>query len=267
MNAMQKLDYVVGLDLGQTQDFSAVAVLERRWCLDDTAGRLVAHYAVRHLHRWPLGTAYPVIVADVAALVATPPLDHPYLAIDQTGVGSAVIDMLRLARPKAALRPVLITAGHAVSTDEAGVFHVAKKELVGVVQVLMGQRRLQIADLPERDRLAKEMLAFKVKVASRGMRRSNRGESGTTTISSWRWRWPPGWGSGRGRRLRRRRWRGHGGGHGRKDAGFGAGEARIVRARKMLVCCPPLMRLSCHSGIPEFWSHWQNFDCHLLQAR
>jgi hypothetical protein len=49
-----------------------------------------------------------------------------------------------------------------------GVCHVAKKELVGVLQVLLGQRRLQIADLPERDLLAKELLAFKVKVTVAG---------------------------------------------------------------------------------------------------
>lgn len=176
INATRKPDYVVGLDLGQTQEFSAVAVLERSWRRDETADRLVSHYAVRHLHRWQLATPYPAIMADVAGLVATPPLDHPYLAVDQTGVGSAVLDMLRQARPKAILRPALITAGHAVSVDEAGVFHVAKKELVGVLQVLLGQRRLQIADLPLRELLAKELMSFKAKVTV----------AGDETLDSWR---------------------------------------------------------------------------------
>lgn len=85
----EKPVYVVGLDLGQTQELSAIAVLERLWRRDDTANRLVSHYAVGHLHRWPLGTPYPAIMADVVALVATPTLGHPYLAVDQSGVGSA----------------------------------------------------------------------------------------------------------------------------------------------------------------------------------
>ena len=48
-------------------------------------------YAVRFLRRWPLGTRYPAIVADVVGLLACPPLPRSPLAIDQTGVGRPVV--------------------------------------------------------------------------------------------------------------------------------------------------------------------------------
>ena len=88
--------YAVGLDLGQAQDYSALAVVEH-------AGRSRDRpLLVRHLHRWPLGTAYPAIVADVAATLAAPPLPAgAVLAIDRTGVGRAVFDLFAAA----AIRP------------------------------------------------------------------------------------------------------------------------------------------------------------------
>ena len=48
----------VGLDLGQSQHYSALVVLEPT----DVS-------LVRYLHRWPLGTSYPVIVSDVDAIM------------------------------------------------------------------------------------------------------------------------------------------------------------------------------------------------------
>src|SRR5262245_12677106 len=99
-------EWTLGLDLGQAADFTALAALERSWRpapAPGDPGKRVTHYALRYLRRWPLKTAYPDIVADVAALVKTPPLDWPKLAVDQTGVGRAVVDMFRKAQPAAAL--------------------------------------------------------------------------------------------------------------------------------------------------------------------
>ena len=76
--------FFVGLDLGQAQDFTAAAILER----PDPRERV---YAARHLQRWPLGTSYPEIVADVVQMVRrlTP---APILAVDATGVGRPVVE-------------------------------------------------------------------------------------------------------------------------------------------------------------------------------
>ena len=49
--------FLVGLDLGQASDPSAVAVLEQTWLPDPFAPKeKVNHYACRHLERIKLGT-------------------------------------------------------------------------------------------------------------------------------------------------------------------------------------------------------------------
>jgi hypothetical protein len=91
-------------------------------------------------------------------------LDSRTLAIDQTGVGRAVVDIFRDADVDATLFPVLITWGANVHFGDDGAYHVPKKELVSVLQVLLQGGRLTIAKLPERETLVKELLAFRVKV-------------------------------------------------------------------------------------------------------
>jgi hypothetical protein len=153
--------YFSGLDLGQQQDYTALAVAERTTHPDpDRPGKTVWHFAVRHLHRWPLGTAYPAIVADVRALFAAPPLSGSALAVDQTGVGRPVVDLFRSAGIAASLRPVTITGGEGGSGGT-----VAKKHLVGAVQVPLQARRLKVAEsLPLAPVLAEELGLFRVKV-------------------------------------------------------------------------------------------------------
>jgi hypothetical protein len=102
-------------------------------------------------------------VDDVVELVATEPLVNPKLAVDITGVGRAVLDVLRKAGPRAWIRPVLITAGHQI-TEEDDTHHAPKKELVSTLQVLLQGRRFKVAPLCERELLVKELVNFKVKV-------------------------------------------------------------------------------------------------------
>jgi hypothetical protein len=116
--------------------------------------------------RLPLRTPYPAaIAADIAALVAQPPLVCPLLVIDQRGVGRAVADLFRPADLKARLRPTRITAGHAVTCVE-GVWQVARQELASVLQTLLQGRRLKIAAVPARQTLAEELSAFPVKATA-----------------------------------------------------------------------------------------------------
>lgn len=156
------LTHILGLDLGQSSDPTALCVLERTSRPGDGANA----YACRHLRRWPLGTPYPQIVDDVAALAARPELQAPTLVCDQTGVGRAVVDMFR-PRVACAFRPVTITAGATVTRHEGGEFHVPKKDLVATLQVLLGHRRLTVAaSMPEAETLVRELQNFRVKVTA-----------------------------------------------------------------------------------------------------
>jgi hypothetical protein len=160
-------DYLIGVDLGQARDSSALAILERVWkAHPDYPDRALSHYAIRHLRRWPLHTSYTVVTADLADLVRMPPLNWPVLVVDQTGVGQAVVDFLAKAQLSASLVPVVITSGRGVSWGDSRGWHVPKKALVSCLQVLLESRRLQVAALPERTLLMQELLAFRVKITA-----------------------------------------------------------------------------------------------------
>jgi hypothetical protein len=87
------------------------------------------------------------------------------LVVDQTGVGRAVVDMLRQA--VGWVVPVTITGGHAVTQAEDRSWHVPKKELVTCLQVVMQSRRLQIArSLPDAATLVRELQNFQIKITA-----------------------------------------------------------------------------------------------------
>jgi hypothetical protein len=151
--------FFAGLDLGQAQDFTALAVVE---ATDQAAGR---SYAVRHLERWQLKTAYPAIVDDVARLFEQPPLTGAPLCVDATGVGRAVVDLFRTSKIHGRLMPITLTGSEKRPVPAEGGWRVPKRELVGVMQVLLGGRRFQVAPALEHAKtLAKEMQTFQVKI-------------------------------------------------------------------------------------------------------
>lgn len=147
--------YHVGLDLGQAADYTAIAVVE-----------LVADaFHVRHLQRFALSTTYPAIVDAVAGLMSRLP-EYPELAVDATGVGRPVVDLLRTA----GLRPNAVTVtGGSTTTHEGMDWWMPKRDLVGGVQVALQQGRLQIARaLPEAETLIHELTNYKVTISDAG---------------------------------------------------------------------------------------------------
>jgi hypothetical protein len=85
--------YFAGLDLGQAQDFTALAVVERaeikgEWDAVAYCYRKVRELRLRHLERMPLGTPYPEMVARVRHVMGSAAVaGSQYLAVDGTGVG------------------------------------------------------------------------------------------------------------------------------------------------------------------------------------
>jgi hypothetical protein len=159
--------YFGGLDLGQMQDYTAFAVLERvevEECEPGAPRRRVRRFAVRHLQRWPLRTIYTDIIKHIVELYTKPPLKRSALVVDRTGVGVAVFDQLDNAKPAARLVAATITGG-AQTTFADGCWTVPKRELAGTLQVLLGTRRLKVApELPLAAQLAREMSTFKAKI-------------------------------------------------------------------------------------------------------
>jgi len=154
--------YLLGLDLGQASDYSALAIARRR------EERGVASYDLPWLERYPLGTSYPAIVAAVVARVAQLARQEPtvprVLVVDATGVGRPVVDLLVRARRAARLVAVTITGGDQ-ATHDGPHWRVPKRELVSTAQVFLQSKRLHVASaLPEAATLTRELLAFQVKI-------------------------------------------------------------------------------------------------------
>jgi hypothetical protein len=153
-------DYVIGLDLGQRQDPTALIVLERQGEGTETT------HDCRHIQRFPLGTSYPDIVREVGELLTKPPLSTARLAlaIDETGVGAPVVELFRAAKLRAPIIAIHITGGSTVNEDN-DITYVPKRELVGTVQVALQTDRLRIASqLPEAQRLVSELQDFRVTI-------------------------------------------------------------------------------------------------------
>ena len=158
------MSFVIGLDLGQSRDYTALAILEQleqeqaATVEGSRAAKKIYHYHIRRLER-TRGTPYPQIVARVKEIVGK--LEGAVLVVDQTGVGAPVLDMFK----QAGLEPIgiLIHGGDRV-TQEGSTWRVPKRDLVGILQVLLQNQRLKVAPGPLSDTLAKEMLNFKVRI-------------------------------------------------------------------------------------------------------
>lgn len=189
-----KPDFTMGIDLGQAQDFTAVVVLERearatgeikerlhrssRITYGD--GRVlggdwiekipvtVNYFTARHLERLPLGTPYPEQVRHIKNVYERlrDTNQAVSLAVDATGVGRPVVDMLTQARLP--VTAISITGGDTV-TREGRDYRVPKRDLVSVVQVLLQTGRLKIdATLPEASILTSELQGFKYSITASG---------------------------------------------------------------------------------------------------
>lgn len=166
--------FFVGVDFGQSRDFTAIAVIERaettgEWDAGKYAWRREVSLHLRYLERIALGTPYPEVVERVIHVTRWPELaGRCTLAVDGTGVGRAVVDLLRKSRPGCTLMPVNITSG-LQQTEEGGYHGVPKRDLIVGLQVLLQRGLLRIAaGLEHGPELVKEMSAMQVKISLTG---------------------------------------------------------------------------------------------------
>lgn len=172
---MAKPDYLIGLDLGQTGEFTALVVVEQLGQEEESV------FNVRQLKRYQPGTGYRKILDDVAGLIEKGPLEdlNPTLIVDGTSAGAAVVQMFRsrLAGSCSDLQPVLISAGD-TDTRDADWWRIPKRDLVSAVQATLQSGRLKIAkELPEAPTLIRELEQFKTKIVA---------ASSTDALVAWR---------------------------------------------------------------------------------
>jgi hypothetical protein len=172
--------YFLGLDLGQASEPTALAVLERPVVPPRAAPDLRRPvHALRHLKRFPPGTPYAEVIALVRQMLQRPPLSGATLIVDRTGVGQAVLKLVTDGlENQVTCQYLAVSIGSGVDpTVGDGGLQVPRKELVGVLQVLLQNRRLKIpASLPDADLLIDELLKFRAKVTV----------ASDNTLESWR---------------------------------------------------------------------------------
>ncbi len=164
--------YYVGVDLGQKQDYTAIAVVER-WEAAGEPDRVRWEPAVevghrlRHLERVALGTPYQDVVGRVREVARSGELaGRCVVVVDATGVGGAVIDLLREADLGCELMAVTITGGPRASRSDGG-WTVPKRDLVVGLEVMLETGSLRIATgLREGETFMKELTGMRVKVSA-----------------------------------------------------------------------------------------------------
>lgn len=160
--------FYLGLDLGQKHDFTAFSVIHHETRTFSERDPVTAAFVtgtrltLRHAERIPLKTSYPEIVNTVERKLRSTNFPGPItLAVDATGVGVPVVDLLRRAHLKCQLMPIVITGGQTV-THPGSFTGVPRRDLITNLQVLFEKGRLRIAqNLPMIDDLAKELAGLR----------------------------------------------------------------------------------------------------------
>src|SRR5215211_4798010 len=148
--------YFVGLDLGQSADYTALAVVqtvkER-----NVNGKVERFLHLRHLERYPLRTSYTTIADGVVGVMRSKALNSDEfdparnriarpkveLLVDKTGVGRGVTDILK----ERGLRFTgIVIHGGESSHRSDGAYHVPKKDLVAAIEVPLDTERLKVAE-------------------------------------------------------------------------------------------------------------------------
>lgn len=144
---------IAGVDLGQSHDYAAVAVLEKRGYLKHFRGPHYPKFPCLKLSRWGRGTDYCKVTDDLAQL------DVDFLCVEYNGVGRPVVDMLLRActkfKSKARVIKVLHASSHAaqaIRTEYNGAgakdktYIVPKSSMVSSIEICLQQQRLLLPD-------------------------------------------------------------------------------------------------------------------------
>jgi hypothetical protein len=168
------MPYHVGLDLGQSQDFTALSVVYQ--VPGKQVDRSLRELHLRHLERYPLRTPYPDIVEAVSRLLTDSRLSvtepdpvrariitsRPVLVVDNTGVGAPVTDMF--SKGGLTFTSVTITGGDKAHRN-GRVWRVPKRDLVAALEVPFHTQRLKVAEgLTLWPVLKEELLNFRRKI-------------------------------------------------------------------------------------------------------
>lgn len=182
--------YLIGLDLGEAQDYTAITIL-KQFLNSETHE---THYEIPQLERVPLGTPYRQIGEYVKGILESAqvsgqvngqsigvyaPNNLPELCVDFTGAGRPVRQIFREMGIDNVARvvPISITGGQSIGAVP-GFYTVSKRDIVRALEVLYQDGRLKLAkELEYAPVFVQELLNFKVKIKPK---------TGNDSFEAWR---------------------------------------------------------------------------------
>ncbi|MCB1035515.1 MAG: hypothetical protein KDD47_16955 [Acidobacteria bacterium] len=157
---------VIGLDIGQGREHSAICVVEAE--LREAREKCLVHFDVRHLERRPVRSSFPELaerLAELAKAVWKQISRWPMVYTDLTGLRAPVLEILRDS--DVWVEPGYFTHGDRRTQegerDEVS-YTLGKAYLVSRLQALLQTGRLHLPKTPEAGSLGEELLAYQVKV-------------------------------------------------------------------------------------------------------
>lgn len=175
--------YFLGLDLGQRRDYTALAVAKRqqmvgRWDPVRMGYPREPRLEFVYVERFAIGTSYVAIAKQVRSMVHN---GGVRMAVDGTGVGAGVVDLLRAQGLQAVLWPVTImgsggsgTAGAPKGPEGQEYFTVNKTALFYGLRVALEQKRTVF------NRRARNMDLVREELLAMGARYSETGVKSVT---------------------------------------------------------------------------------------
>lgn len=158
------MPFFIGIDLGKKQDHTAIAIVERVDVYRPYGGPEFRELQVRWLERVSLGTPYPMVAERIHEITHHPSIAGDCsIAVDGTGVGVPVVDLLRRAGLGCEVMPVTMTGGERAKQAGTG-WTVPKMELISGLQVLLEQGQLRVAGrLRQTGALVRELVDIKLR--------------------------------------------------------------------------------------------------------
>jgi len=154
----------IGLDLGQRRDHTALAVLSSvEWIVgrDPVTYNWVKHreFRITQLDRIPLGVPYTHVPGLVRQRVLEATRTAKVtIAVDASGPGLPVADLIRHADLPASILPAIITGGGNSKVPIKGIYYVPRKELVTLLRIAVESRRMKASrSLAMRDEFRDEL--------------------------------------------------------------------------------------------------------------
>jgi hypothetical protein len=161
------IDLHVGLDIGYKHDRSCACVIEVQ--LDSHSEQV---FIVRYLKRWRQGLLYPSLVKQVERLYnhlkATGkgvPVSTLF-AVDSTGVGEGVSQLIDRILPREYVKHYYITGGISENEDNFGHIHIPKSQMISGIVGAMSSGSLRIPkDIKDGDDMIKELLSYEIHIS------------------------------------------------------------------------------------------------------